>query len=93
MNYSEIHKALKDEGLTWVMVADSIGCNYSHVINVCARRTDSKKVAKSVALLIDKDICNVFPDKPDYQENKETKKAVIISDARTRLVAAGLVAA
>lgn len=94
MNYSEIYTALKSEGLSWSYAGKAIGCTPQHVMNVCSRRAESPKVAKSVALLINKNVSDVFPDKPRYQEkDKKEKRASKIADAKSRLAEAGLVAA
>lgn len=94
MKYSEIYKALKNEGLSWTAVGEAIGCTPQHVMNVCSRRVESPKVAKSVSLLIGRDVSDVFSDIPRYQEkDKDEARALKVSDARARLVEAGLAVA
>lgn len=90
MNYSQIHKALKDEGLSWAAAGEAIGCTYQHVMNVCARRVESPRVAKSIALLIHKDVAEVFPDKPRYLSDSKTLRQTKIDQAKARLAEAGL---
>ena len=48
MDYSEIHKSLKEQGLSWLAAGEVIGCTHQHVMNVCARRAESLRVAKSI---------------------------------------------
>ena len=91
MNYSEIYTALKDQGFTWQIAADAIDCSASHVMNVAARRGESKSVAKKLSALIGKDVSDVFPDIPRYQENNEVKRQSKLMDAKARLENAGLV--
>jgi len=93
MKYSQIHQALKDEGFSWVSVAEALGCSGQHVMNVCSRRVESPRIGKAVALLIDKDVAEVFPDKPRYTEDKKADRKAKISDAKARLIEAGLAAA
>lgn len=93
MNYEQIHKALKDEGLSWAAVGEASGCTYQHVMNVCSRRVESPRIAKAIALLIHKDVAKVFPDKPRYTEDKKADRQSKVSDAKARLIEAGLAAA
>lgn len=94
MNYKQIHKALEDKGLSWTAVGTALGCSYQHVMNVSARRADSKRVAKAVALLIEKDVSDVFPDKPQYaNESKAEQKKSKVEQAKARLEEAGLAVA
>lgn len=92
MKYSEIYKALKDEGLSWADTGKIFACTPQHVMNVCSRRVESPRVAKSISVLINKDVSEVFPDVPRYQD-KEEDRELKISDAKARLVEAGLAVA
>lgn len=94
MNYKQIHKALKDRGLSWTAVGEALGCSYQHVMNVAARRADSERVAKSISVLIEKDVSEVFPDKPQYtNESKAEQKKSKVEQAKARLEEAGLAVA
>lgn len=94
MKYKQIHKALKDKGLSWAAVGKALGCSYQHVMNVSARRADSERVAKAVALLIEKDVSEVFPDKPQYwSESKADQKKSRVEKAKALLEEAGLAVA
>ena len=93
MNYNQIHEALKEKGLSWITAAEAIGCTHQHVMNVCSRRAESIRVAKSIAVLIDKNVAQVFPDVPRYQEDKKAARRARLEQARAQLEEAGLVAA
>ena len=93
MTYSEIHKALKDNGLTWGAASEAIGCTPVHLMNVCSRRADGARVAKAVSVIIDAEVADVFPDKPRYSEDRGKIKAECISAAKEKLKTAGLEAA
>lgn len=93
MKYEHIHKALKDNGLSWTAVAKALDCSYQHVMNVCARRSESVRVAKAVSLLIEKDVSEVFPDVPSYQSDVKKQNQQTVEKARQKLVQAGLVEA
>jgi len=93
MTYEEIHKSLKGQGFTWAAASEAIGCTPVHLMNICARRAEGIRVAKSVSLLIDVEVSEAFPDKPRYNEDKEKKVAESILKAKEKLKAAGLEAA
>lgn len=90
MNYKQIHQALKAKGLSWLVAGEVIGCTHQHVMNVCARRAESLRVARSIAVLIEKDIAVVFPDIPRYQSDVKTERQAKIDQAKARLAEAGL---
>ncbi len=91
MNYSEIYEALKAKDLNWSLSAKAIGCSTSHLMNVAARRAESKSVAKSLSFLIDKPLSDVFPDIPRYQKDLRAKRESTLADAKARLAEAGLI--
>jgi hypothetical protein len=93
MNYKQIHKCLKDVGLSWVAAGEVIGCTHQHVMNVCARRVESERIAKAVSVLIEKSVSEVFPDVPRYQENRKAERKSRLDEARARLSEAGLIEA
>lgn len=93
MNYKQIHNALKDKGLSWLAAAEAIGCTYQHLLNICARRAQSLRVAKAISVLIETPVEEVFPDVPRYQEDRKAERKMRVDDARARLVEAGLVQA
>lgn len=82
MDYSEIYEALKAKDFNWPICADAIGCSSSHVMNVAARRGESKTVAKKLAAIIGKPVQEVFPDKPNYHEDKTAKRDAKVSDVK-----------
>lgn len=90
MNYEAIHQALKEKGYSWRVAGEAIGCTPQHLMNICARRTESQFVAQALAVLIDKSVVEVFPDIPRYQFNKKTMHDLKVLDAKTRLEKAGL---
>lgn len=90
MNYAAIHKALKDVGMTWVIAAEAIGCAPSNLMGVAGRRTQSRPVAKRLALLINRDISEIFPDVPAYSEpDPADQRRLAVEAARQRLADAG----
>lgn len=93
MTYEEIHKALKKKGLTWARAAEAIGCSVTHVMNTCSGRVESARIAKAVAVLIDKNVLEAFPGKPQYAEDKEAKNKALVLEAKAKLKAAGLASA
>lgn len=90
MNYKQIHQALKNQGLSWIAAGEVIGCTHQHIMNVCSRRAESPRVAKSIAVLINKDVADVFPDVPRYQEDHKAERQMILNNAKERLAEAGL---
>lgn len=93
MNYTQIHKALKQQGLSWVAVAEVIDCTSQHVMNVCARRAESIRVAKAISVLIHKSVSEVFPDVPRYQEDRKAERKNRLDEAKALLAEAGLIEA
>lgn len=90
MDYSAIHKAIKDAGLTWATAAEAIGCAPSNLMGVAARRGNSRPVAKRLALLINRDITEIFPDVPAYSEPEPAdQRRATVEAARKRLAEAG----
>ena len=85
MNYSEIHDELKENGLSWTIAAEAIGCSPSHLMNVCDRRAGSRKVAVAVSALIHKNVETVFPDVPRYTEDRTAERQTKVKKARARL--------
>ncbi len=90
MNYAAIHQALKKEHLTWAVVADSLGCSQYHVMNVCARRSESQRVALAISAILQRDVSEVFPDVPRYQDDRKADRDRVARIAADRLAAAGL---
>jgi hypothetical protein len=90
MNYSEIHAALKAKEWNWPICAKAIGCSTSHLMNVASRRAESKAVAKALSVLIEKEVSEVFPDIPRYQEDMRAKRESKLAEAKARLAEAGL---
>ncbi|CCU70892.1 hypothetical protein [Thalassolituus oleivorans] len=69
MNYESIHTALKSNDLNWCVAATAIGCSPALVMNVCARRTTSRKVANGLSALTGLSVSELFPDQPQYTEH------------------------
>lgn len=88
MNYSEIHDELKENGLSWTIAAEAIGCSPSHLMNVCYRRAGSRKVAVAVSALIHKDVEEVFPDVPRYKKDRNAERKTKLKKAKA--IVAGL---
>lgn len=93
MTYEEIHKELREKGFTWARATEAMGCSVTHLMNTCSGRVESARIAKAVAVLIDKDVIDVFPGKPQYAEDKAAKNKAIVLEAKAKLKAAGLAAA
>ncbi|MDH5184994.1 MAG: hypothetical protein OEX12_14015 [Gammaproteobacteria bacterium] len=90
MDYSAIHQALKDEGLTWAMAAEAIGCSPHHLMNVSARRAESRPAAVALSALIHLDVAVVFPDVPRYQVDQKAARKERLAAAKAQLEEAGL---
>ena len=90
MNYSAIRTALEGVGLNWTLAAEAIGCSPHHLMNVCARRAESQPAAKALAALIGKEVSDVFPDIPRYQEDRKADRANRLAEAKARLAEAGV---
>lgn len=90
MKYEAIHQALNEAGLTWKMAAEAIGCTSHHLMNVSARRCESRPAAVAIATLIGKDVTEVFPDVPRYQEDQSALRRSRIEEAKAKLESAGL---
>lgn len=90
MNYSAIHQALKDEGLTWAMAAEAIGCTPHHLMNVSARRAESRPAAVAMAALIGRDVAEVFPDIPRYRDDQKAARRARVERAKEQLDSIGL---
>jgi hypothetical protein len=90
MNYKQIHDSLKDKGLSWLLAGEVIGCSHQHVMNVCARRVESPRVAKSISVLLEKEVSDVFPDIPRYQNDRKKQRDDKVKLARQKLIDAGL---
>jgi len=93
MNYSEISEALKGVDLNWTLAAEAMGCSPHHLMNVCARRAESQRVALALGALIERNVADIFPDIPRYNDDRRAARANRVSDAKARLAKAGLRAA
>lgn len=90
MNYKAIHQGLKKKGLTWTMAAEAIGCSPHHVMNISARRAESRPVAAALAALLERDISEVFPDIPRYAEDRKAERRARVEQAKAQLQSAGM---
>lgn len=73
MNYESIHVALKRKGLNWCVAATAMECTPAMVMNVCARRTTSRKIAKGLSALTGIPINELFPDQPQYEQHSPSE--------------------
>ena len=85
MIYSAIHRALKNEGLTWAIAAEAIGCSPHHLMNVSARRAESRPAAVALSALIRRDVAEVFPDIPRYQTDQKAERRARVEQAKVQL--------
>lgn len=90
MNYTSIHQALKAQGFNWRIASEAIGCSPHHLMNVSARRVESRPVAVALATLVKKDVAIVFPDIPRYQIDHKSVRKHRLSVAKAQLASAGL---
>lgn len=90
MKYKAIHQALRDTGLTWKMTAEAIGCTPHHLMNVSARRCESRPAAVALAALIERDVAEIFSDVPRYQEDQKQIRSDRVRAAKEKLESAGL---
>ncbi len=66
MDYTTIYRALNAKGLNWSTAASAMQCSPSSVMNIAARRSQSRKIGRGIATLISCDVADVFPDVPYY---------------------------
>lgn len=71
--------------MTWGIVASAIGCSSSHLMNVAARRADSKTVAEKLSKVLEKPVAEVFPDKPKYHGDKKADRQSKVSGLKQML--------
>ncbi|MEJ1402528.1 MAG: hypothetical protein RPU61_03290 [Candidatus Sedimenticola sp. (ex Thyasira tokunagai)] len=90
MNYEAIHNALKSEGVSWSVVAESLGCTPQHVMNVCARRAESQRIALAISAILQRDVSEIFPEIPRYKVDRKAERQKRVQVAARRLEAAGL---
>ena len=90
MDSQAIHLTLQQSGLTWAAAAEAIGCSPSTLMNIAARRTTSRKLARQLCLLLGRNVAEVFPDIPRYAEpSRAEMHQAMVRAARERLAAAG----
>lgn len=86
MDSQAINEALQNIGLNLAAAAEAIGCTRSTLSNVVARRTGSRHVALSLALLLGRDVREVFPDVPRYAKpSRSEAHQAMVETARQRL--------
>jgi hypothetical protein len=92
VNYHEIHQALKDIGLTWASAAEAIGCAPSNLMMVAKSPVQrSRNVARRLAVLLDRDVAEIFPNIPAYAEaDPMEQRRAQVDAARQRLCEAGI---
>jgi len=73
LNTNQIKKALKDNGMSFRRIAQTLGVSTTSVSTTASRKTTSKRLAMVICLAINKPIENVFSDKPEYYK-KSTKE-------------------
>lgn len=66
----DLLQSLHDVGLTFSDLAKLLRVTPQHVRGVAHRKTYSARIAKAIAVAIGKPLVDVFPDVPQYFENK-----------------------
>ncbi|MCU7878331.1 MAG: helix-turn-helix domain-containing protein [Candidatus Thiodiazotropha sp. (ex Lucinoma borealis)] len=66
MNGDQILHFLRAFGLTFTDIAQALGVTPQHVGQVAHRKGDSTRIAKALAIALNKPVEEVFPDRPQY---------------------------
>jgi len=66
MNYETIKTELRKKGYSMSMIADALGCTPVNVHQVCKGSNNSYRVANAVALALECEIKDVFPEVTSY---------------------------
>ena len=90
MTYEEIKQELDKQGYNISTAAEVLGKSRTMLTLVAKRKETSRKVAIALAVLIDRTIEEVFPDKPEYHEDPLAKRQKKIAAGREKLAAAGI---
>ena len=66
MDHETIKSELRKKGYSLAMVADALECSPVNVQQVVKRLNHSHRVANAIAVVLDLEIKDVFPDVPSY---------------------------
>lgn len=83
MNAQEIYRELKNKGTSARMIAEALGVTNQSVSDVIRRGRGSKRIAKSIALVLEKPLEQVFPHYMPKQSREDK-----VSALRERLMGA-----
>lgn len=93
MTHDDIKAALAEKGYSLSAASEAMGRSYLQLYNTTNRKTKSRYVARSLAVLLDMPIEEIFPDCPEYSEKKVNKSQKAIDAGRAKLIEAGLMTA
>lgn len=93
MTHDEIKSALLDKGYTLIAAANAMKRKRLSLYLVTTRKSKSFYVANAIAVLLDKDVGDIFPESPEYAEKKGHKSDVAEQKGRAKLIEAGLLSA
>lgn len=93
MTHDQIKKALADKGYSLSAAANAMDRSYLQLYTTTTRKGKSRYVANALAILLDKPVSELFPDRPEYGEAKVNTAQKAIDKGRAKLVDAGLMSA
>lgn len=87
MDYETIKTELSNKGYSMSMIATVLKCSPVNVHQVCKRSNRSYRVANAVAVALECEIADVFPDVESYKNVKvfDTSREERMADLEQRL--------
>tara|TARA_B110000211_G_scaffold54451_2_gene60381 strand:- start:1335 stop:1604 length:270 start_codon:yes stop_codon:yes gene_type:complete len=87
MDYETIKIELSNKGYSMSMIATALKCSPVNIHQVCKRANRSYRVANAIAVVLDKEIKDIFPDVESYHNVKvfDTSREERIADLQQRL--------
>ncbi|WP_440053350.1 helix-turn-helix domain-containing protein [Pseudoalteromonas sp. T1lg65] len=76
MKPSEIKQAIASKGYSLSMVAEALSISLATVSGVVCGHTQSRRVANALSKIIDKPVCEIFPDVQAYQSLSVPRGAI-----------------
>lgn len=93
MTHDQIKKALADKGLSLSAAAKAMDRSYLQLYTTTTRKAKSRYVANALAILLDIPVSKIFPDCPEYGEQKINVNQKAVDAGRAKLIEAGLMTA
>ena len=93
MTHEQIKAALVERGYSLSAAAQAMSRSYIQLYNTTTRKTRSRYVANAIAVLLDQPVASVFPDVPEYTNQRAKTDHKIVESGRAKLIEAGLMSA